>query len=123
MAHHSSEPSDALRALFAQVPQEDFKEDFAATFARKEAEMREIKEQLGATGKFPLGKLTPEDEGEINIGITHTEPKGGALGKVIIDFGKPTTWVGFTAKQAHEIAHTLLEHAAKCYPNPAGRAG
>lgn len=118
MAHHSSEPSDALRALFNQAP----KDDLATIVARVQADEKAKIEaqQFGATGKFPLGKLTPEDEGEIRIGITHTNPEGGALGKVIIDFGKATTWIGFTAEQAHEIARTLLEHAAKCYPNPAG---
>lgn len=84
MAHHSSlPPSDALRALFEQT--------HPAT---------------GPTGQFPLGKLTPEDEGEIAIGITHTQ------GKVVVDFGTPTAWIGFTPEQADQIADTLREHAA-----------
>lgn len=84
MAHHSSETSDSLRALFD----------------RANAEPR------GATGRFPLGQLTPEDEGEIAIGFTHTN------GKIVVDFGKPVAWIGFTAEQADEIADTLRQHAA-----------
>lgn len=82
MAHHSSETSDILRALSAQS-----------------------RPPLGATGRFPLGKLVPEDEGEIAIGFAHTD------GKVVIDFGKPAAWIGFTPEQADEIADTLRKHA------------
>lgn len=60
---------------------------------------------LGATGKFPEGKLTPADEGEIKLAIGH---KGG---KVVIDFGTQVVWIGFTPNQAEEIAQTLLKHA------------
>lgn len=65
----------------------------------------ELKPVLGATGEFPEGKLTPEDEGEIRIGITDMD------GKVIIDFGTPTAWIGFTPEQADGIADTLRERA------------
>jgi hypothetical protein len=60
---------------------------------------------FGPTGKFPQGKLTPEDEGEIQIAITDYN------GKVVMDFGKPITWIGFTPDQAGEIADNLLRHA------------
>lgn len=86
MAHHSSETSsDSLRALFADL----------------------APQRPGPTGAFPLGKLVPEDEGEIAIAFGHTE------GKVVIDFGKPVAWIGFTPEQADQIADTLREHAAK----------
>lgn len=86
MAHHSSfPPSDDFRALFE-------------TFGQQ---------QPGPTGRFPLGKLVPEDEGEIAVAFTH------AGGKVVIDFGKPVAWVGFTPDQADAIADALREHATK----------
>jgi len=60
---------------------------------------------LGPTGKFPEGKLTETDEGEIKIAI------GNKNGKVIIDFGSPVTWIGFTPEQAEEIANILKKNA------------
>lgn len=64
------------------------------------------KMDLGATGKYPLGKLTEQDEGELRLAISHME------GKVILSFGKPVAWIGFTPEQADEIATFLQEHAA-----------
>lgn len=86
MAHHSEVPrsasSDALfRELFAE------------------------KERLGPTGAFPQGRLTSEDEGEIRMGITVHN------GKVVMDFGKPTAWVGMDPQQARDLAATLIRRA------------
>ena len=69
----------------------------------------EIRKQLGATGEFPEGKVTKEDEGEIRLAI------GSKTGTVFIEFGKPVAWIGFTPQQAKQIALTLLEHAAQSY--------
>ena len=63
---------------------------------------------LGATGKFPEGKLTPHDEGEIKIAI------GVEQNKVVIHFGKEVAWIGFTREQAISIAGSLIDNAAKC---------
>lgn len=65
----------------------------------------DIRDLLGATGQFPLGKLTPSDEGELKLAI------GRKDGKVVLVFGKPVAWIGFTAEQAREIAQMLVEHA------------
>lgn len=62
---------------------------------------------LGATGAFPQGKLTKEDEGEIRIAV------GQRDGKVILDFGKPIAWIGMDAEQAAQIAESLASHAAE----------
>lgn len=56
---------------------------------------------LGATGRFPQGKLTTKDEGEIQFAI------GEKDGKVILDFGKATAWIGFEPEQALQIAKIL----------------
>lgn len=80
--HHSSNPSD-------------FPQDVADAFGVK----------LGATGKFPEGKLTESDEGEIAFGITHKN------GKVVVSFGKPVAWVGFGPAQATELAGLLRKYA------------
>lgn len=60
---------------------------------------------LGATKKFPEGKLTEQDEGELMMAITAVN------GKVVINFGTPTAWIGFTKNQAYELANTLRDKA------------
>jgi len=61
----------------------------------------------GPTGEFPEGKLAPEDKGSLTFTI------GAKNGKVIIDFGAPVSWIGFTADQAFEIAMELAKIAAE----------
>lgn len=65
---------------------------------------------LGATGRYPNGKLNGDDEGEIRVGIAADPAKR----VVVVDFGKPTTWIGFTPEQAVEIAKLLTDKAWEC---------
>jgi hypothetical protein len=65
----------------------------------------EKQEQLGATGNFPGGKLTDHDEGEIRIAIGHKN------GKVVVAFGKPISWIGFSPEQARELAEHIIKHS------------
>lgn len=81
MAHHSNEP----------LPADFLKEAFPF--------------KAGPTGRFPQGKLTDTDDGEIGIAI------GRKDGKIVMDFGKPTAWIGFDADQADQIAESLRVHA------------
>jgi len=60
---------------------------------------------LGATGEFPEGKLNPTDEGEIRMAIASEGDK------VIIAFGKPTSWIGMGKQQALELAKSIIERA------------
>lgn len=76
-------------------------EEAADKFLEAERQLR-----LGATGKFPEGKLTPDDEGEIRIAIGADES-----GNVVIDFGKPVKWIGFNAEQALQLAASLRAKA------------
>ena len=93
MAHHSSNPSP------------EFEQFFQEQAKRLHEEAQNL--QFGPTGEFPEGKLVQEDEGELKLGITHHK------GKVVIDFGSPVTWIGFTPEQADEIAKTLIQHASE----------
>lgn len=61
--------------------------------------------EFGATGKFPKGQLSPDDEGELQFGITNSN------GQVIINFGKPVAWLAFGPHQARLLAEGLLKHA------------
>lgn len=59
----------------------------------------------GATGEFPEGKLTKQDEGAIQFAV------GSKDGKVVIDFGTPVHWLGMTPQQAADLASSLLNKA------------
>lgn len=84
--HHSQEPlSDKLREHFG------------------------IPNGLGATGKFPEGKLTETDEGEIMMAVTSDVENR----KVILNFGKPVVWVGYNAEQAIEFGALMIEHGKR----------
>jgi hypothetical protein len=90
--------SEILRSLRGDVEELD-ETDFSEFIPGGE------KPDLGATGRYPEGKLREDDEGEITIGITVYE------GKVIMDLGGDMGWVGFTPEQSRHIASTLQRRA------------
>lgn len=96
--HHSGKLDPEMEALLKKEAEKDNRrlETALDLFQRP---------KVGATGRFPEGKLTKDDEGEIAIAIAHTGEK------VIVDFGKPIAWIGLNAKQARDIAATLVKHA------------
>lgn len=100
MSNHSSQQDPEIIRLFMQQFEK-------AKLIQEEANQL----GLGPTGQFPEGKLTQADEGEIKIGVTSYQ------GKVIIDFGSPVTWIGFTPELADQLAQSLLEKAAKAREN------
>lgn len=63
--------------------------------------------KLGATGKFPHGKLDPSDEGELVFTISRD-----ADGNIRIAFGKPVAWLAMPAAQAAEFARLILRWAS-----------
>jgi hypothetical protein len=87
MSHHGSDPFDNPDR------KETFKKLLEATAFR------------GALGDFPEGQLSKSDEGAIQFAI------GVKDGKVILDFGTPTAWVGMNPQQAADLASTLLKRA------------
>jgi len=64
-----------------------------------------VDEKLGATGNFPLGKLTQSDEGELKMAVTTNK------GKVIVAFGKPIAWMGLSPDDARMLAKILNKRA------------
>lgn len=66
MGHHGSE---------YPYSEEEFKDEFKDLLKKANVDQAP-KSALGATGKFPDGKLNKDDEGEIAIGITHSKGKG-----------------------------------------------
>ena len=63
------------------------------------------KEPLGATGRFPGGKLTVDDRGEIAFSVAHVP------GKVVLEFGGACSWIGLTPAQAEALAQMLVNNA------------
>jgi hypothetical protein len=98
MSNHSPEYDKAMQDRLAE---------HAKAFERKALAPYETP---GPTGKFPQGKLTPTDEGEIKIAI------GSVDGKVVVDFGKPVAWIGFDPERARAVADALLKHANEIDP-------
>lgn len=101
MAHHGINPDNFIGNKGDYFNVKDPNELlYSATFRKPP-----MIPNLGATGNFPDGKITDDDEGEIRIGITEKD------GIVIVDFCKPLSWIGFTKEQALQIAQTLIELA------------
>lgn len=61
--------------------------------------------KLGATGNFPKGKVSADDEGELRMAMGNKE------GKVILEFGKPIKWVGLDPSDADALIAGLTKHA------------
>ena len=57
---------------------------------------------FGPTGAFPDGKLTPNDDGELTLGVTVHD------GRLIIAFGKPVEWIGLDRPTAEAFIDGLL---------------
>ena len=85
MAHNGNDPFDGLG------------DDLRAHFEDK----------LGPTGRHPEGKLTPNDQGEIQLAV------GVTSGKVVLGFGTYISWIGMPPKGARDLAKLLIENAIK----------
>jgi hypothetical protein len=102
MAHHSDQPfgdfnpEDLFRKSMQNPQREKINELMAEAMQQK---------KMGPTGKFPDGKLNDTDEGEIQVGIAEVD------GRVVMNFGKPIEWIGFTKEQAKQIGFSLHHKA------------
>lgn len=56
---------------------------------------------LGSTGRYPKGKLTEDDDGEMLMGMMILK------NRIVIHFGNPTLWIGLDKNQATEMAEKL----------------
>lgn len=63
--------------------------------------------KLGATGRYPDGKLNEDDEGELALKI------GVKDGNVVLDFGKPVAWFAMPPDLAVDLAERLIARATK----------
>lgn len=107
--HHSRDDVEAKRFV-----DEFLKEAEKPKIDKLEHLVQLVSEEmkLGATGEFPEGKLTRQDEGEIRIAVTATD------GKVVLAFGSPVTWLGFSPKQARSLAELLRQRSYQAAQQP-----
>lgn len=59
----------------------------------------------GPTGKFPEGKISDDDEGELVMAVGHEE------GNVIVKLGIAVTWFGLPPPEARAFAAAIIAHA------------
>jgi hypothetical protein len=59
----------------------------------------------GATGQFPRGQIHRTDEGELRLAVTVIN------NTVVLAFGKPVSWVGFSRVEAIELAELIKRRA------------
>lgn len=91
MAHHFSDPN-LVPDLFVE---------------QLNSRLAESRQKLGATGRYPEGKLGEHDEGEIAFAIA----ADSKTKKVLIDFGKPVAFLGMNKTQAIELGQMLIAKA------------
>lgn len=102
MSNHGTDNNDMPDSIKAQLDKA-----LAPKMTQEEARrlLYDGMEKLGATGRFPMGKLTAEDEGEIKFALA-ADPKTKTI---ILDFGKPVAWLGLPREDARKMANLILE--------------
>ena len=68
---------------------------------------QEAGEPIGATKRFPEGKLTNDDEGELRFAVSTQ------ANKIIVEFGKPVAWLGLTKELALQLSDILKQRASE----------
>lgn len=102
MSHHSNK--DPFAAIdFGGYDPDKLDQDVERTRLRRQ--LLDTVGFKGALGTFPDGKLSKNDEGALQFGMTVYD------GKVCIDFGTPVRSLGMTPQQAADFASDLLKIA------------
>ena len=72
-------------------------------------------ERLGtAKREFPDGRIAADDDGALTFKIGADADKG----VIVIEYSKPTVWVGMQPQQAIELAQALIKHARHIATEP-----
>lgn len=78
---------------------------------------------VGPTGDYPHGKLNVDDEGGLNVALSHFDAPDGAR-MVRLDFGKPVVWLALPRAAAIAFGRMMIHHAGEAndegLPGPAG---
>lgn len=108
MSHHSDQPLDKEGLPGEKIKElQEHKEKITNSLKNLFPFVPpNIQPEAGATGKFPDGKMTPEDKGQIAIKV------GTVDNKVVMDFGKEQiNWIGLTPEEAIALGRILFEKA------------
>jgi len=70
-------------------------------------QQRRAQKKIGPTGRFPRGKITPADEGELNIGVAVDLQRK----VVFVNFNKAISWLGMPKKSALDFANGIIVKA------------
>jgi hypothetical protein len=65
--------------------------------------------KIGATGKYPLGKVSHDDEGELKIAMAADHENQ----VVRIEFGKEIAWLALPRDQALQLAEMIRSKASQ----------
>lgn len=111
MSHHSTSKSlaDMIDKLSGNAESRDGLAE-RQNFLRQEMMAEQLQSSLGPTGEYTNGKLSPDDEGGLMVGITNFN------GRVVLDFGKPVQSIGLTRPEALQLAKTIADRAKQCPP-------
>jgi len=60
---------------------------------------------FGPTGKYPRGKISDDDEGELKMRVSR------AKGNVVISFGTSVKWLAMPSSQAKQFAAKIIRQA------------
>jgi len=100
LSHHEGGMSDGFRRLFAD----------------EQASRQRFSDQVAGRAKreWSDGRIGPTDDGDLAFSIgPHPDRE-----LVMIDFGKPVTFVAMPPQQAIELAQALIKHARAISTSP-----
>lgn len=75
-----------------------------------EEEIKMLRKELGlgATGNFPDGKISEDDEGELKFAVLTRN------NNVMIIFGKPVEWLDLSKDTAKQLVKGLMKQIELC---------
>ncbi len=91
--------------------------EFARLFGDNQNELlKRFADQRAGKAKreYPDGRISADDDGSLTFKIGADADKG----VIVIEYSKPTAWVGMQPQQAIELAQALIRHARSIAKEP-----
>ncbi len=89
---------------------------FEDRIAEKSELLKRFDDERAGTAKreYPDGRIAADDDGSLTFKIGADADKG----VIVIEYSKPTAWVGMHPQQAIELAQALIKHARSIAKEP-----